>query len=126
MRADVDREDFTLRDDDTMRRLRAISQSPGELAWRMELLATLERMRTQAEVSTRAILQSQKALEKSISHLTPTKLTALVNRELEEKLRPRDRDVHRLWKASVWLLEKAATIGIGVVCTLLGLKAMKP
>ncbi len=123
MRTRVD--DFKLTDDDTMRRLRVLAQSPGELQWRMELLATMDRMRIQSQVSTRAILQSQKAIEKSLSHLTPTRLTALVNRELEEKLKPRDRDVNRLWKASIWILEKAATIGIGVVCTLLGLKAMK-
>jgi hypothetical protein len=122
-RADVD--DFKLSSDETMRRLRTIAQAPGELEWRLELLSTLERMRMQSEVSTRAILQNQARLAKDISHISPERLAKLVNAQLEEKLKPRDRDVNRLWKASVWLLEKAATIGIGVVCTLIGLKALK-
>ncbi len=119
-------EDFKLSSDETMRHLRTIAQAPGELQWRLELLSTLERMRVQQEVSTRGILQMLTRMRKDVSHITPTKLADLVNAQLEEKLKPRDKDVHRLWKASIWLLEKAATIGIGVVCTLLGLKAIKP
>jgi len=122
-RADVD--DFKLSTDETMRRLRTIAQTPGELEWRLELLSVLKDMRVQAEVSTRGILQSQARLAREISHITPTKLAELVNAQVEEKLKPRDRDVSRLWKASIWLLEKAATIGIGVACTLIGLKALK-
>jgi hypothetical protein len=124
MRERVD-EEFKLSSDDTMRRLRTIAQSPGELQWRLELVSTLERMRVQAEVSTRSILQTQNRIRREISHLTPSKLAALMNAQLEEKLKPRDRDVNRLWKAGVWLLEKMMTIGISVVCTLIGLRAMK-
>ena len=107
-----------------MRRLRVIAQAPGELQWRLELLSTLDRMRVQQEVSNRGILQMLSKVRKDVSHITPTKLAELVNAQLEEKLKPRDRDVNRLWKASIWLLEKAATVGIGVVCTLIGLKAL--
>jgi hypothetical protein len=118
-------DEFKLSTDDTMRHLRTIAQSPGELQWRLELLATLERMRVQQEVSNRGILQLLGRMRKDVAHLTPTKLAALVNAQFEEKLKPRDRDVNRLWKASIWILEKAATIGIGVVVTLVGLKAIK-
>jgi hypothetical protein len=121
----VDSDHFRLSSDETMRNLRTIAQTPGELQWRMELLATLERMRVTQEVSSRALVQSMTRLRKDISHLSPTKLAELVNAQLAEKLEPRDKDVNRLWKASIWLLERAATIGIGVVCTLIGLKAMK-
>lgn len=114
---------FRLSTDDTMRRLRTIAQSPGELQWRLELLSTLERMRVTAEVSTASILQNQRKMHETLEHLTPTRLAKLVNAQIEEKLKPRDRDVGRLWKAGIWLLEKAATIGIGVVCTLIGIKA---
>lgn len=119
-------EQFKLASDDTMRRLRTIAQAPGELQWRLELLSTLERMRVTQEVATRTIVQNHARLRKDLAHLTPTKLAEAINAQLDEKLKPRDRDVNRLWKASMWLLEKAATIAIGVICTLLGLKALHP
>ena len=62
-------------------------------------------------------------VRKDVSHITPMKLAELVNVQIAEKLKPRDQDVNRLWEAGVWLLEKTATIGIGVACTFLGLKA---
>lgn len=109
-----------------MRHLRTIAQSPGELQWRLELLATLDRMRVQQEVSNKGIIQLLTRMQKGVAHLTPTKLAELVNAQITEKLKPRDRDVNRLWKGAMWLLEKALTIGIGVVCTLIGFKAMHP
>ena len=118
-------DEFKLSSDDTMRRLLSLAQSPGELQWRLELLETLRGMRVQSEVSTKGILQMLSRLRKDVSHITPTKLAELVNAQLEEKLKPRDREVNRLWKAGVWLLEKAMTVGIGVICTLIGLKALK-
>jgi predicted XRE-type DNA-binding protein len=118
-------EDFKLSGDDTMRHLRAIAQAPGELQFRLELVAAIDRIRVQQEVSTKGIVQMLNRVRKDVSHITPTKLAELVNAQLEEKLKPRDRDVNRMWKASIWLLEKAATIGIGVVMTLIGLRAMK-
>lgn len=108
-----------------MRHLRNIAQAPGELQWRLELLATLDRMRVQQEVSTRGILGMLAKVRKDVSHISPEKLAHLVNAQIEEKLAPRDRDVNRLWKASTWFLEKMATVGIGVIVTLLGLKVMK-
>jgi hypothetical protein len=118
-------DDFKLSSDETMRRLRVIAQAPGELQWRLELLSTIDRMRVQQEVSNRGILQMLGKVRKDVSHITPTKLAELVNAQLEEKLKPIQKDQGRLWKASVWLLEKVGTIGIGVVCTLIGLKALK-
>lgn len=108
-----------------MRHLRSIAQSPGELQWRLELLAAIDRMRVQQEVSTKGVLQILNRMRKDVSHITPIKLAELVNAQLEEKLKPIQKDQGRLWKASIWLLEKAATIGIGVICTLIGLKAIK-
>lgn len=107
-----------------MRRLRSIAQAPGELQWRLELLSTLERMRVTAEVSTSSILQNQRQMQKTIAHLTPMKLAELMNAQIEEKMKPRDRDVNRLWKSGVWLLEKAMTIGITVVVTMIGLRSI--
>jgi hypothetical protein len=117
-------EEFRLSSDDTMRRLRQIAQAPGELKWRLELVATIDRMRVTQQVQARGIIQVLKRMQRDISHLTPTKLAALINAQVDEKLKPRDKEVHRLWKAAVWLLEKFATIAIGVVCTLIGLKAI--
>lgn len=111
-------EEFKLSSDDTMRRLRSIAQSPGELQWRLELLSTLERMRVTQEVSNRGILQMLHRVRKDVSHITPMKLAELVNAQLEEKLKPRDRDVNRLWKGAIWILERAATVGIAVFCML--------
>ena len=118
-------DEFKLSSDDTMRRLRTIAQSPGELQWRLELLSALDRMRVQQEVSNRGILQMLARVRKDVSHITPMKLAELVNAQIEQKLKPRDRDVNRLWKGSMWLIEKAATIGIAVLCTLIGMKGFK-
>lgn len=117
-------EEFRLSTDDTMRRLRGIAQSPGELKWRLELVATLERMRVTNQVQTRGMIQVLKRMRRDMSHLTPTKLAQMINAQVEEKLKPRDKETRRLWKAAIWLLEKFATIAIGVVCTLIGLKAI--
>jgi len=118
-------DEFKLSTDETMRRLRTIAQAPGELQWRLELLTTIERMRVQNEVSTRGILQMLSKVRKDVSHITPMKLAELVNVQIEEKLKPRDRDVNRIWKSAVWLLEKAVTIGIAVICTIAGIKGFQ-
>src|ERR1700722_1240128 len=115
-------EEFKLSSDDTMRRLRTIAQSPGELQWRLELLSTLERMRVTQQVANRGILQMLHRTRKDVSHLTPMKLAELVNAQIGEKLKASDRDANRLWKAAIWLLERAATVGIAVFCTWIGLK----
>jgi hypothetical protein len=117
-------DEFKLNSDETMRRLRQIAQAPGELQWRLELLSTLERMRLTQEVSNRGILQMLARVRKDVSHLTPMKLAELMNAQIEERMKPRDKDVNRLWKSGVWLLEKAATVGITVVVTMIGLKSI--
>lgn len=115
-------DEFKLSGDDTMRHLRAIAQSPGELQWRMELVAAIDRIRVQHEVSNRGVLQLLARLRKDVSHLTPTKLAELVNAQLEEKLKPIEKDQGRLWKASMWILEKAAIIGGTYFALWLGMK----
>lgn len=78
-----------------MRRLRSIAQAPGELEWRLELVATLERMRVTQEVSTRTIIQNQGRLRKKMSHLTPTKLAELINAQIEQKRNEQDSGRYR-------------------------------
>jgi predicted DNA-binding transcriptional regulator len=117
-------DEFKLSSDETMRRLLSLAQSPGELQWRLELLDTLRSMRVQQEVYNKGILQMLGKVRKDVSHLTPTKIAELVNAQITEKLKPLEKEQSRMWKASMWLLEKAATIGIGVMCTLIGLKAI--
>jgi len=124
IRRDVD-DEFKLSNDETMRRLRTIAQAPGELQWRLELLSTLDRMRVQQEVTNRSILQMLSKVRKDVSHITPMKLAELVNVQIAEKLKPRDQDVNRLWKSAMWILEKAVTIGIAVVCTIVGIKGFQ-
>lgn len=83
-----------------MRRLRAISQTPGELQWRMELLATLERMRLSHEVGIRAMLQNQRAMQKILSSLTPVELAKSINREIDQREKNRDSAKYRGgWKS---------------------------
>ena len=115
-------DEFKLSTDDTMRHLRTIAQSPGELQWRLELLATLDRMRVQSEVSNKGIIQMLARLRKDVSHLTPTKLAELVNAQFDEKIKDTSKDVNRMWKASMWLLEKAAIIGGTYLAIWVGLK----
>lgn len=115
-------EEFRLSNDETMRRLRTLSQAPGELQWRLELLATMERMRVQQEVTNRNILQLLTKVRKDVSHLTPTKLAELMNAQIAEQMKPRDKDLGRLWKAGVWILEKAATVAIGALCAWVAIK----
>lgn len=107
-------EQFRLSSDETMRRLRTIAQSPGELQWRLELLSTLDRMRVQQEVSNRGILQLLARLRKDVSYLTPTKLAELMNAQIEEKLKPLNKDVGRMWKAGIWIIEHLAPVALAV------------
>jgi hypothetical protein len=102
-----------------------MAQSPGEFAWRMELLATLERQRIQNEVGIRAVLQELARVKKA--QWEPEKLVKMIKAQVAEGLKPDESDFKTsvLWKAGIWFLEKGATIGIGVVCTLIGLKALK-
>ena len=78
-----------------MRHLRAIAQSPGELQWRMELVAALDRMRVTQEVSTRTIIQNQGRMRKEMAHLTPTKLAELINLQIEQKRKEQDSTRYR-------------------------------
>lgn len=115
--------EFRLTADETMRRLRVIATSNSELEWRFELLAMLERMRVQQEVTNSGILLSLGHVKTSVSHVTPAKLAELVDVKIEEKMKPIDRDANRLWKAGMWILEKSATVALAVFCTFIGLKA---
>jgi hypothetical protein len=115
----VDRDDFKL-SDDTMRNLRNIAQSPGELAWRMELLATLERHRMGHEIFTRAVLAELKRIKKD--QVGPVKITEIVRTELTERLAQTTKDAGRVWTVFVWLAEKAAIIGGTYLAIWVGLK----
>lgn len=115
--------EFRLTADETMRRLRVIATSNSELEWRFELLAMLDRMRIQQEVTNSGILVSLGQMRRSVAHVTPVKLAELVDAKIEETMKPRDRDANRLWAAGMWILEKSATVGIAVFCTFIGLKA---
>lgn len=82
-----------------MRRLRTIAQAPGELKWRLELLATLERMRMEQEVATRSILQNQRAMQKTLQSLTPVELAKSINREIDSHEKSLDSERYRAgWK----------------------------
>lgn len=100
MRAAAWREvdDFKLQSDDTMRRLRSIAQTPGELQWRLELLDTLNRMRVSQEIANRAIASSLVRVRREISHLTPSKIEAQIDRRIESK---RDTRQASNWRAGV-------------------------
>ena len=119
----MDSDRFRLSDDDTMRRLKAIAQAPGELQWRLELLSTLERMRIQQEVTSNGILQELKRVKSA--QITRTELAQIINIQIKEKTEPERKDVNRLWKGATWLLEKFASVGIAVVVALLAVKGFK-
>lgn len=97
-----------------MRRLRTIAQAPGELQWRLELLSTLDRMRVQQEVSNRGIIQMLTRMRKEVASLTPMKLAELMNAQIEEKLKPLNKDVGRLWKTGIWIVEHLAPVALAV------------
>lgn len=88
-------DEFKLKDDDTMRRLRAIAEQRGEFEWRRELLESLTRMRINQELANRGILQSLARMRKEMAHLTPTKLATLVNTQIEEKRKEQESDRYR-------------------------------
>jgi hypothetical protein len=92
-------DDFKLRSDDTMRRLRQIAATPGDFEWRMELIATLERMRMEHQIATRTILQNQRTTQKTLSSLTPVELAKSINREIDQREKNRDSERYRAgWK----------------------------
>ena len=84
-----------------MRRLRTIAQAPGELQWRLELLATLDRMRVSQVIANRALLRGHSDLKKAISHLGPIKLAEAINRQIEEKANAKD---GKRWRNTVKVL----------------------
>lgn len=95
----MDQDQFRLKDDDTMRRLRAIAQAPGELQWRLELVATLERMRISNEVATRSILQNQRTMQTTLKSLTPVELAKSINLEIDQREKNKDSERYRAgWK----------------------------
>lgn len=110
----MDEDNFKLNRDDTMRQLRQIAQAPGELQWRLELLSTLERMRVTQEVQHRGVIQLLTRMRKEVSHLSPTKLAELMNAQIEEKIKPLNKDVGRLWKAGIWIVEHLAPVALAV------------
>ncbi len=82
-----------------MRNLRQIAQAPGDLAFRLELIAAIDRIRLQHEVDMRTIVQNQKTMQRSISHITPVELAKLVNKQIEQKEKAKDSDkLRNFWK----------------------------
>lgn len=107
-------EQFKLSKDDTMRQLRQIAQAPGELQWRLELLSTLERMRVTQEVQNRGVIQLLTRMRKESEHLKPIKLAEMMNAQIDEKMKPLNKDVSRLWKAGIWIIEHLAPVALAV------------
>lgn len=86
----------------------------------MELLAKLERITVQHLMFSNAVLAELKRLKKG--QVGPIRITEIVRTELDEKLKVTTKDVNRLWKASMWVLEKAAIIGGTYLAIWVGLK----
>lgn len=113
-------DEFKLKDDDTMRRLRIIAQAPGELQWRLELVSTLERMRVTQEISARVIIQSQGRLRKEMAHLTPTKLAELMNAQIDQW--EKNKDSARLRSGRKQLLGYLFAIAASIAGTVIAYK----
>lgn len=110
-------DDLKLSSDETMRHLRRIAQSPGELEWRMELLAAIDRMRTSNDLAFRSILANQRTTQKTLSSLTPIELAKAINREIEQYERTKDSAKYRSgWKTvRSHLITATIAIIVGVV-----------
>lgn len=112
-------DDFKL-NDDTMRDLRRIAQSPGEFEWRMELLAKLERINARHDLFVRAAVNELKRLDRE--KLGPIAVTKLVNKEIDERQKVSKGWMKRMERAAIWLLERAALLGFAYLGIKLGLK----
>lgn len=115
--------DYRLSNDDTMKRLKVIAQSPGELQWRLELLSTLERMRIQQEVSTKGLFQELRLVKKG--QIGRTELAEIINAQIREKGQAESKQVDWMWSTGVWLLKAAALGGFSLVGALIGIKGLK-
>ncbi len=115
-------DNFKLSGDDTMRRLRSIAQTPGELQWRLELLATLERQRIQADVNHRGIMQVLRGQQKILDGLSATRLAALVNAQIEQKRKDTDSGKWRATTKSLVSHLVTALFAIGTAVVLIKVK----
>jgi hypothetical protein len=115
----VNKDDYKL-NDDTMRDLRRIAQSPGEFEWRMELLAKLERYNQEHDLFVREAVKELKRLDKVKPGLT--EVTARIQLELEEKLKPAKGVAKQLGKGALWVLERMALLGVAYIGVKLGLR----
>jgi len=114
----MDKDEFRL-NDDTMRDLRRIAQSPGELEWRMELLTKLERINLRHELFTRATMTEFKRLHKEKTNLT--QVTRAINIELDERLKPAKSVAKQIGKGAIWILERCALIAFAYMGVKLGI-----
>jgi predicted transcriptional regulator len=119
-------EDFKLfSTDDTIRQLMEDAGRSPDVKWRMELLHKIDKQSSDLKRIGNVTVAEFKKLRKDLRHvLSPLTLQETIDRRIEERLKPRDREVNRLWTVAMWLLEKFGTIAIGVICTLIGIKAM--
>lgn len=106
--------------DDTMRDLRRIAQSPGEFEWRVELLAKLERYNQEHDLFVREAVRELKRLDKV--KLDLTEVTKWVRIELDERLKPAHSVLLGAKKTGLWLIERIALIGFTYLAIKLGLK----
>jgi hypothetical protein len=106
--------------EDTMVGLRAIAANSGELEWRIELLAKLQRITEQQELFTRAVVGELKRLK--AAQVGPVRITEIVRTELSEKLKVTNVKVNQIWKVGVWLAERAALGGLTYLAIWLGMR----
>ena len=121
----MDQDHFRLTDD-TMRHLRTLAQAPGELNWRIELLAYIGNKNTETLLAIQNLVSEVRSIKKSQS--APGELSRVIKAEVESQVKvavgPEKKDVARLWKAGMWVLEKAVVAALGAGGVLLGLKGM--
>lgn len=121
----MDQDHFRLTDD-TMRHLRTLAQAPGELNWRIELLAYIGNKNTETLIAIQNLTTVVKDMKKT--QFAPGELSKVIRAEVESQVRaavgPEKKDVARLWKAGMWVLEKAVVAALGAGGVLLGLKGM--
>ncbi len=121
----MDQDHFRLTDD-TMRHLRTLAQAPGELNWRIELLAYIGNKNTETLLAIQNLVSEVRSIKKS--QFAPGELSRVIKAEVESQVKvavgPEKKDVARLWKAGMWVLEKAVVAALGAGGVLLGLKGM--
>lgn len=112
----MDEDDFKLLStDDTIRHLKDDAWQSPDVKWRLDILNKMDKQSTQLRRLGTVTIAEFKKLRKELRHvLSPMTLQDTIDKRIAEKLQPLNKDVGRMWKAGIWIIEHLAPVALAV------------